>query len=108
MRTQVDPRLYIFCSKVRPGGLRKNQDENKNALIVLPCHVANAHRLYNGFPVSVKFVWREKLHEGALVRSFHEHGIREVVTKHTQHNLLNRFRKEEGGGGELRRQEGPN
>lgn len=99
MRTEVDPRLYIFCSEVRPGTLDE-PNETENALIVLPCHVADAHRLYNGLPVSVKFVWREELHEGALRRSSHEHCIREVVTKHTQHNLSNRFGEEEGGGSE--------
>ena len=83
----------------------KTKNENENALIALPSKVADTHRSYNGLPVSIKSVWREELHEGAPQRSFHVHCIREVVTRHTQHNLSNKnttinlvnlFRKEGG------------
>jgi hypothetical protein len=94
VKTQADPRLYIFCSQVRnPVSTHgKNKYVNENALIALPCHIPDTHRSYNGFPVSVKFVWWEKLHEGALRRSLHIHCIREVATKHTQHNLSEQIR----------------
>ena len=68
------------------GKERKKED----ALIALPSDVADTHRSYNGLPVSVEFVWREKFHESALRRSSHEHRIRKVVAIHAEHDLSNR------------------
>jgi hypothetical protein len=82
------PVYFLSCSRVRLVG--EEQTCNENVLIALPSDVANTHRSHDGLPVPVKFVWREKLHEGTLRHSFHKHRIREVVTKHTQHNLSNR------------------
>jgi hypothetical protein len=86
VRTLAGSRSYIFLScrqitqkeKVRGKGTQ---------LIALPSDVADTHRPYNGLPVLVEFVWREKFHESALWRSSHEHSIREVVARHAQYDL---------------------
>jgi hypothetical protein len=90
LRTPAGSRPYIFlsCSQITQKG--KREKKKGDALISLPSDVADTHRSYNGLPFSVEFVWREKFHESALRRSSHEHRIREVVAKHTQHDLSNK------------------
>lgn len=66
---------------------RERERGKGTQLIALPSDVADTHRPYNGLPVLVEFVWREKFHESALWRSSHEHSIREVVARHAQHDL---------------------
>ena len=88
VRTLAGSRPYIFlsCRQIAQHGKEKSRD----ALVALPSNVMDTHRPYNGLPVSVEFIWREKFHESALRRSSHEHRIHEVVAMHAQHDLSNK------------------
>lgn len=86
VRTLESSRSYIFlsCHQITQG---REEKKKRDALIALPSEVADAHRLYNGLPVPVELVWREKFDKSALWRSSHEYCICEVVAIHAQHDL---------------------
>jgi hypothetical protein len=86
---RFSPVYFLIMQSDHPEGEERKKKKG-DALISLPSDVADTHRSYNGLPFSVEFVWREKFHESALRRSSHEHRIREVVAKHTQHDLSNK------------------
>ena len=53
----------------------------------MPRDVADAHGVHYGLPVPIEPVGREELHQGALRPPLHEHRVRDMLSRHTQHNL---------------------
>jgi hypothetical protein len=86
---RFSPVYFLIMQSDHPN--KEIEQKKRDALIALPSDVADAHSSYNGLPVSVEFIWREKFHESALRRSSHEHRIREVVAIHAQHDLSNNY-----------------